>query len=71
MKRLIITGVMMCALAACGGNDVPPVPDANTDDMTMQPAASPDAQTPATMNAPAPATGAPTEEQMTGAAAQE
>ncbi len=70
MKRLVITGVMMCALAACGGNDVPPVPDANTDDMTMQPAESPEAQVPATPNAPAPA-GAPTDEQITGAAAQE
>jgi hypothetical protein len=39
MKRLAmiaVTGVMAIALSACGGNDAPPVPDANTDDNMMQ-----------------------------------
>ncbi len=70
MKRLVtmaVTGMMMFALSACGGDNVPPVPDANTDDMMNTPMqqptenAKPEAANPA----------APTDEQMAGAAAQE
>ncbi|MCH9755668.1 MAG: hypothetical protein K0U37_00545 [Gammaproteobacteria bacterium] len=76
MKRLAmiaVTGIMVLALGACGGDDAPPMPDAGGDDM-MQPKAqeaapaAPDAA--AAPEAPA-ATGAPTDEQMAGAAAQE
>ena len=80
MKRLAmmaVTGVMVFALGACGGDDVPPVPDANTDDM-MQPAPAPaaapeaaPAAAPEAAPAAAPEAASPTEEQMAGAAAQE
>ncbi len=66
MKRLAmmaVTGVMAFALGACGGDDVPPVPDANTDDMMQT-----QMQQPAPEAAPA---AAPSEEQMAGASAQE
>lgn len=74
MKRLAmmaVTGVMVFALSACG-DDAPPMPDTNAEDMQMQQGAAPAAAPAEAMPAGgAMGKAAPTDEQVTGATAQE
>jgi len=71
MKRLAmmaVTGIMAFALGACGGDDVPPVPDANTDDMMQTQMQQPAPEAAPVAGAEA---AAPSAEEMAGASAQE
>lgn len=81
MKRLAMiamTGIITLALGACGGDDVPPMPDANTDEsMQIQPVQPAQGVTPAAAGTESeavvatPVPAAATEAQMMGATAEE
>lgn len=70
MKRLVmvaVTGLLVCALGACGGDNTPPVPDANKEDAMSAQMQQPEEQAAPAAEEPA----APTDEQVTGASTQE
>ncbi|MDX2346488.1 MAG: hypothetical protein QNK11_06440 [Legionella sp.] len=67
LAMMAVTGVIALALAACGGNDAPPMPDVDTNEVIQpiqQPAqdttsAAPETESEAVVAVPAPAAPAP------------